>query len=297
MRYSISNWSGRLGNNIQQVANAIMLAESLNHTFEQKLDHDIIEKFEYNFGTDGKTYESIFYNWQPQFNCVTGTYVGDNEVGIPKEYIYRNMKRVCSNYIFSKLKIPIIDSFDEDTLVIHIRNGDIFVNEKDLPINYISHYYVQNPLSYYLFLIQNFKNVIVVYEPTEFDENPVIGELKKISKLKFQSLSVVEDYATLLAAKNLATSGLGTFAISAALCSQNIKNLFTSNLFITEQLNYTMFDYTDVNVFEIKLENYIPVFPPSWRHSKTQRDFMLKYELPKINLNDCLRKNNFKNKD
>jgi len=29
MSYSISNWSGRLGNNIQQVANCIMAAEKI----------------------------------------------------------------------------------------------------------------------------------------------------------------------------------------------------------------------------------------------------------------------------
>ena len=91
------------------------------------------------------------------------------------------------------------------------------------------HNYVQNPLSYYLALIEDFKNVIVVAEPNS--NNPVVPELQKIDRLKFQSLSVVEDYATLLAAKNLATSGVGTFAVSAALCSQNIQNLFTSIIF------------------------------------------------------------------
>ena len=45
MSYSISNWSGRLGNNIQQVANCIMAAEKNNTDFTQVLDHDIISKF------------------------------------------------------------------------------------------------------------------------------------------------------------------------------------------------------------------------------------------------------------
>ena len=45
MRYSASHWAGRLGNNVQQIANAILLSESRGHTFEQNLDHEIINKF------------------------------------------------------------------------------------------------------------------------------------------------------------------------------------------------------------------------------------------------------------
>ena len=52
MSYSISNCSGRLGNNIQQVANCIIAAEKYNTDFNQTLDHDIISKFTVNFGAN-----------------------------------------------------------------------------------------------------------------------------------------------------------------------------------------------------------------------------------------------------
>ena len=126
-------------------------------------------------------------------------------------------------------------------------------------------------------LIDNFKNVQIVVEPNS--NNPVVFELQKISRLKFQSLSLKEDFATLLAAKNLATSGVGTFAISAALCSPNIKNLFSSNAYLTEHLNYTMLYGTQVNVREIKLIDYIPVYPCSWTNNPEQRKLMLDYVL------------------
>ena len=45
MSVSVSHWSGRLGNNIQQVANGIMCAEKNEGVFEQTLDHSIINKF------------------------------------------------------------------------------------------------------------------------------------------------------------------------------------------------------------------------------------------------------------
>ena len=103
--------------------------------------------------------------------------------------------------------------------------------------------------------------------------------LKK--KIKFHSLSIAEDYATLLAAKNLATGGVGTFAVSAALCSKNIKNLFSSNVYLTEHLNCSMLYDTDVTVYEVELDEYIPVYPCSWINDTEQRKLMLKYQLSK----------------
>ena len=48
MSFSVSHWSGRLGNNIQQVANCIIAAEKYKTDFTQTLDHDIISKFTVN---------------------------------------------------------------------------------------------------------------------------------------------------------------------------------------------------------------------------------------------------------
>jgi len=273
MRYSVSHWAGRVGNNIQQTANCLMLAEARRHTFEQRLEHDVIGKFECNFGKDGHHVECKFYNWEPTVHCDNGTLEGGNEIGISKEYVYANVRRVCRDYIRPNLKVPTLEPLDEDTLVIHIRGGDIIEREYEKP-----HNYVQNPLSYYLALIDDFKNVIVVVEPNS--NNPVVPELQKIERLKFQSLSVVEDYATLLAAKNLATSGVGTFAVSAALCSQNVKSLFTSNAYLTEHLNCSMLYDTDVTVYEVELKDYIPVYPCSWKNDAEQRKLMLDYQLP-----------------
>ena len=272
MRYSVSHWAGRVGNNIQQVANCIMLAEDRRHTFEQRLDHEIIGKFGFNFGEDGQHVEGKFYNWEPIVHCDNGTLEGANEIGISRDHVYANVRRICKNFIYPHLKVPEMEPLDDDTLVVHIRGGDIIEREYEKP-----HNYVQNPLSYYLALIEDFKNVIMVVEPNS--NNPVVPELRKIERLKFQSLSVAEDYATLLAAKNLATSGVGTFGVSAALCSQNIKNLFTSNAYLTEHLNCSMLYDTDVTVYEVELKDYIPVYPCSWKNDAEQRKLMLEYQL------------------
>ena len=59
----------------------------------------------------------------------------------------------------------------------------------------------------------------------------------KIDKVKIQSSTVADDFATLMSAKNVALSGVGTFAMAAALCSTQIKNLYTTDLLLTEHLN------------------------------------------------------------
>ena len=274
MKYSVSHWSGRLGNNIQQTANCLMLAESCGHSFSQTLDHEIIDKFDHNFGQDGKHIQGRFYTWEPIVNCENSTLDGGNEIGVSKDYAYQNMGRICKNFIYPHIKVPKLEPLDDNTLVIHIRGGDIIAHEYSVEK---PHNYVQNPLSYYLTLIEDFENVIVVVEPE--NNNPVVPELRKIDRLKFQSLSIAEDYATLLAAKNLATSGVGTFGVSAALCSQNIKNLYTSNIYLTEHLNCTMLYNTDVTVYEVELKGYIPVYPCSWRNDAEQRKLMLEYQI------------------
>ena len=71
--------------------------------------------------------------------------------------------------------------------------------------------------------------------------------------------------------------GVGTFAMAAALCSTQIKNLYTTNLLLTEHLNYTMMHNTDVDVHVMDLENYLPVFPCSWKNTEEQRKFILDY--------------------
>ena len=55
-----------------------------------------------------------------------------------------------------------------------------------------------------------------MYFITEPDrENPIVHELMKIDKVKIQSSTVADDFATLMSAKNVALSGVGTFAMAA----------------------------------------------------------------------------------
>jgi hypothetical protein len=273
MTCSVSHWSGRFGNNIQQVANCIMFAEKKGDTFYQRLEHNIIGNFILNFGLeeDSQEYSGRFYSWEPLVHCEKGIREGGNEIGLSKEYVYENIHRVCKEYITPNLKLPKKEEIGDDTVVMHLRSGDNYHRIFDPPTNY-----VPNPLIYYLNLIDSFENCILITEPDK--ENPIIHELMKIDKVQIQSSTVEDDFATLMSAKNLALSGVGTFAIASALCSSNITNLFTTDLLLTEHLNYSMLFNSNVNVHVMELENYLPVFPCSWKNTEEQRKFILEYK-------------------
>lgn len=270
MTFSVSHWSGRLGNNIQQVANSILLAEKSLGSVEQKLEHEIIKKFQISFGYNQQEFSGRFYSWEPLVHCEKGIFEGGNEIGVDKDYVYKNMRRICQTHIFPKLNLPKKELIEDDTIVMHLRSGDNYHRIFSPPTNY-----VPNPLIYYLNLIDSFEKCILITEPDK--ENPIIHELMKINKVQIQSSTVADDFATLVSAKNVALSGVGTFAIAAALCSNNIENLFTTDLLLTEHLNYSMLFNTDVKVHVMELENYIPVIPCSWANTKEQRQFILDY--------------------
>jgi hypothetical protein len=279
MSYTIGHWSGQFGNNIQQTANAIMLAESKKTTFEQNLDHEIIRKFKISFGDSEQdsVFSGRFFAWQQWYNSTTDVFEGGNEIGLDKEYLYANMRRVCKDYIAPNLNVEIGDPFDDDTIVIHLRSGDLYHKIFDPPTNYIP-----NPLVFYLNLIDSFKNVIIV---TQSDRsNPLISELEKIDRIKIQHLSNAEDISTLMRAKHVGLSGIGTFAMAAALCSSNVTDVYTTDLLLTENLNHSIFYNTDVIVHEMELEDYIKIHPHEgggWYNTEEQRNFIVNYGLNK----------------
>ena len=272
MTCNVSHWSGRLGNNIQQVANCIMRAELTGDTCSQTLEHSIIKKFDLNFGDKPKEqmYSGRFYAWEPLVHCEKGIFEGGNEIGVDVNYVYANMRRICRNYVTHELEIPKHELIGDDTIVMHLRSGDNYHRIFDPPTNYIP-----NPLIFYLNLIESFDKCILITESDR--DNPIVSELEKIDKVQIQSSSVAQDFATLMAAENVALSGVGTYAMAAALCSKNIKHLYSTDLLLTEHLNYSMLVGTDVQVHTMELKDYLTVFPCSWMNTEEQRQFILNY--------------------
>tara|TARA_A100001011_G_C14109839_1_gene756499 strand:+ start:87 stop:890 length:804 start_codon:yes stop_codon:yes gene_type:complete len=254
----ISNWYGRLGNNIQQICNGILHSEVTGQGFFTP-DHELINRVMVNYKEQQMLNPPNRY-----FHYKTHNKDFDIDLG----FLFSNMRRVAIQHIAPNFKFSVGTPFDEDTIVIHVRSGDLFAVEHNPP-----HDYIPNPLIYYKNLIESHEKAIVVTENDNY--NPIIPELKKYDNTTVQSSTVARDFATLMRAKNLASSGAGTFAVAAALCSSNIKNFYCSNIYLTEHLNPEMLIASGINVLMMKFKGYLE--SKSWKNDEEQRKFILEY--------------------
>lgn len=250
--YTISYLYGGLGNNLQQIALGIMYSnlKGCNFYVEENEFIKSISKVNNRFSSNLKRFkhDSRFYyfdNISEKFTQVLDT---DYPLDIrDKGFYLDNFNDTFINEIYPNLKFHKKVDIDENTIVIHIRSGDIFDDGHP--------YYIQNPLNYYLELISIYDKAIVV--SSQPFNNPVIAYLIDNPKVEIQSSTIEEDFNILTNAKNLATSGVGTFAIAAAMCSKKIENLYYSDLFFNHHLNPTMLK--KVNHIKFKFENYLKI--------------------------------------
>ena len=161
-------------------------------------DFEIINnKFNSYFSYFKKKYR-FFYFDRPETNYFRRkNYFSNDENDFPikdeeKKYYIDNFHTFNKDFLYEKLLIKKDVNIDEDTLVVHIRTGDIFYD------NWHS-LYNQNPLSYYLKISENFNRVLVI--SGKEDNNPVIKLLSDYKKFSFQSSSFTDDFNVLLNAK------------------------------------------------------------------------------------------------
>ena len=264
--YSLTHFSGDHENmvsfatHVQQLTLGVLYSNFNNYNFYSR-PHPYIEDFSIinnnlssYFSFIKKRYR-FFYFDRPETNFFKRKdYFANNENDFPiKEgekidYI-NSFHDFNKNYLYNNLLIKKDLDIDEDTLVVHIRTGDIFYNDWHS-------LYSQNPLSYYLKISENYKKVLVV--SGKETNNPVIEKLKKDDKFSFQSSTFIDDFNVLLNAKNLATSGVSGFPLTAALMSQKLKNFYHSDLYLTEHLNPEMLNKSIINIHSYKILDYMP---------------------------------------
>lgn len=253
----IRSWYGRLGNNIQQVSNAIYYCNK-NHIDFYFVYHPLINNFFINNGQRNNFSSRFFY------------FKGDKKDFECNYKKLNNCRReICLKYISHNLNIDKVKKLPESTLVIHIRGGDIFIENPHSA-------YIQNPLCYYEKIISLYEKVIIV---TQDYRNPVIDYLKDKSNVEIQISDIKKDFATLMSAQNLASSGVGTFSIAAALCSSNIKNFYCTNLYEDHHLNPEMLLNTDINVNITDIDYNKYILKNNWKNTSEQRKLMINYKL------------------
>lgn len=250
----ISYWYGRNGNNLQQLIVGIYLTLKEGVNF-QSLDHNFFNPIIIN-----QNKKSIFKkNYSDTFFFQYEKYADDIAIIAPS---------IVQKYIKPSLKLEKFNNFaiDENTLVIHIRSGDLWRLDGDY-----NKLYVQNPLSYYKKLIGLYKKTLIV---TELDlRNPLIKILRDHYHIPIISSTLYNDFSILMSAKNLSSSGVGTFDIAAALLSNNLKNFYTSDLYLDEQINPKILLNFEININMLKINNYID----KWYNNEVNNDILINH--------------------
>lgn len=298
----LKSWFGALGNNLVQIAHVEYLSKELNlttyvlnHPFlkmEQRYQlHGIPSDSSRNMGV--LTSDLLLADLQNQIEpaarpqrALLGSFYYHYDIFpfTPSLVDYRS--------IFKTKILPTIphltdDSIGDETLVIHIRSGDVFHDNCPHPA------YVQPPLNFYLKVIEefNFKDIVVVTQ--EDFKNPCIHHLQQlIPEIRIQALTLLEDVSTLLSAKNLVTS-FGTFALTMAFASDKIRRLYIPQfdikkgfwrtalwpnifklMFISSNDRFQL-DRLDFDIHPVKIRNYLPI--GDWQNNQMQRELMINH--------------------
>lgn len=271
MKIRIPKWFCRLGNNIIQVMNMLILAIHLNcnlyipkHKFfkirfiqiNDKKEEDEIEDEVMKF----KGFKIV--NICKKFNVPI-------EIFDKEEYIIRAQSILKSIF---KIENNVIENDNNDDLYIHIRSGDIFKKKKP------SHLYKPPPLSYYQEIIDN-NNYQNIYLIAKDDINPVINKLLEIyPQIKWDKNPLEKDINIILNAKNIVVS-IGTFVPSLLLISNNTKVIFSpSEEFLHMNKKYiTTFINKEKVLNSLDYSEYFNKFK-KWKNNEYQRNLLLTFQ-------------------
>ena len=210
------------------------------------------------------------------FPVLSDIFYYDNNITVPDIIVSNSDRRdILKKYILPNFNYKKDETLTKDTLVIHIRSGDIF-NNKRHP------FYVQPPFSFYYKVIteNNYSNIIIITEKDR--RNPCIQMiLDNFDNVSIKDSRLEEDINIILSAENFVCNSQGTFGFYLALMSSNIKNLFISyfinpdtstvadndNYFSVIKSHIDTSSISDINIHRYLINNYINPF--GWNPSDT----------------------------
>ena len=140
---------------------------------------------------------------------------------------------------FDRILFPVIphhadELIKDDTLVIHIRSGDVFWED----LTKLHKGYIQPPLSFYLEIINKFKFKDIVIVTQDDFKNPCINELKRLMPdIRIQTSNLLDDIS-IISARNLVIAH-SSFSLCLGLASDKLKRMFIPQFDITNKFYYT----------------------------------------------------------
>ena len=262
MSVNITNWYGRLGNNITQIVNAIIFANYFNINKINYPNHNIIKNTQLilnnlnkNNITCNKCYHHTFFSRKKickKFNLNEDIFE-NNKINI-REII----KSIISFTEYEKLDIT-----DKD-LIIHIRSGDVYSSNPHMG-------WIQPPLSFYENIINTHKwdKIYLICEDTK---SPVIKPLlNKYKNIIFNLQSLKNDIHYIIKAKNICF-GMGSFVPALLLFNDNLNTIYYPKYCYRYLIDFI--SYKEKKEYE--LLNYIKI--GEWANTKKQKNIILKYK-------------------
>ena len=276
MNLIIKSWSGRMGNNIIQLINALKFSiyYKINLIYPK---HKCLKTTKLIFSSSNEDNIDINIYDKKNFTRISDIEF-DNKL-LKKNNIkidINTIKKKFQNFHEIKMnlnKIFLIQSktqLKEDVLVIYIRTGDLF-DEMNVHPKYIS-----APLYYYETIINNYKSkykkYILVAEDTK---NPVIKELlKKYPFIEHKINCLKDDLEIILSASHI-VSCIGTFVTSLSWISNNMKKVYLPD-FVGKRNYFPTIEVEKINLNSEK-NNYINSMG-NWKNTKIQRKLLLNYK-------------------
>ncbi len=262
MYIEINKWRGKLGNNISQIINILIIANNNNINI-------LIPQYKYFnkkkillFNETGNK-NNIYYDVN-NFCNLNKLKFNDNSIKIIKTYDVSFIKKNIEN-LFINLNI---NKYNDKTLIIYIRSGDLFPesNEEKIHPRYISapYYYYEYILNKYQ---NNYKDFILVAED---NRNPVIKKLlKNHSYIKWTQNTLDDDLCIILGAYDI-VSCIGTFIQSLSWVSKNMKKVYLPSF--VRKKNY----YPELEIEKIELYDFKEKIGP-WKNTKEQHNLLLNF--------------------
>jgi hypothetical protein len=305
----LKDWLGELGNNMIQIANARYIADKINsplyvpeHKFLQVKTgfstHPFVpDKFPYH---DLSSSTILFNDLAQQFSHTSSSI----QSSLVRNFFYQydcfpfllslvDYRNILKNQIFPLINYQKDTSVGDETLVIHIRSGDIFNGRN------VHNTYVQPPLSFYLKIIHEFgfEDILIVTQ-NDFS-NPCITQLKqRFPDLRIQSSSLEKDVSTILSARNLVV-GVSTFSLALGFASHEIRRLYVPQLEVKRgywrkifwpQIFRILFDSNcsvenlDFQIHRFRILKYISI--GDWHNSQAQQDWMINHPCDYVFFNE-----------
>ncbi len=259
----ITNWFGRLGNNITQVKNALLIGLYYNYNIELQ-PHIFFNTTRIIINREKKL-DNIF----SKIIDTEGTYFYyQNKLSSYKECFQYNedkVKKILKGLFL--IDYSEIKNLSENELVIHIRSGDQLITSNANPK------YIMAPLCYYKKIIEenNYEKIYIVCEDTI---NPCVNELLKLYPTAIHKRNtLIEDIKIILGAKHV-VSTIGTFIPALLWISNNIEKVYVASYDFTLNDNV----YPKIKVLNlINMEDYKEIIV-KWENNASQKKLMLEYK-------------------